>query len=74
MYGNWINEVFMVLLLTHKLYGFYVLRIACRDDHHEYSSFYLAKRCNHANPDEWSQYSSASIVIKTLRDKHPNRC
>jgi len=34
---------------------------------------YLAKRCQRANPDKWSLFCSANVVLKTLRDKHPCR-
>jgi len=50
-----------------------LLRLACRDYYYEYPRDYLAKRCQRANPDEWSFFCSANVVLKTLGDKQPCR-
>jgi len=52
---------------------FRLLRTACRDYHNEYSRDYLSKRCQRADPDEWSKFCTSSLVIKTIRDKNPTR-
>jgi len=52
---------------------FRLLRTACNDHFQQYSKEYLSKRCRRATPDEWVKYCTSSIVIKTIRDKNPNR-
>jgi len=56
-----------------KSLHFRLLRTACHDHYQQYSKEYLSKRCRRATPDEWVRYCSASLVIKTIRDKNPNR-
>jgi len=56
-----------------KSLHFRLLRTACHDHHQQYSKEYLSKRCRRATPDEWVRYCSASLVIKTIRDKNPKR-
>jgi len=50
-----------------------LLRIACQDYYFEYPRDYLAKHCQRANPDKWSFFCSANVLLKTFRDKHPCR-
>jgi len=52
---------------------FRLLRTACRDYYYQHSKEYLSRRCRRATPDEWAKYCTASIVIKTIRDKNPAR-
>jgi len=52
---------------------FRLLRSACHDYYQQYSKDYLSKRCRRATPDEWVRYNTASIVLKIIRDKNPNR-
>jgi len=52
---------------------FRLLRTACNDHFQQHSKEYLFKRCRRATPDEWVKYCTSSIVIKTKRDKNPNR-
>jgi hypothetical protein len=50
---------------------FRLLRTACKDYGYKLSRVELTNRCLRATPLEWSRYTTASVAIKTIRDKQP---
>jgi hypothetical protein len=60
---------------THKakltLLHFRLLRTACKDYRNKIPRADLTTRCLRATPLEWSRCTSASVAIKTIRDKQP---
>ena len=50
---------------------FRLLRTACKDFNQLISRENFTMRCNRATPTEWSKYVTASIAIRTIRDKKP---
>jgi len=50
---------------------FRMLRTAAKDYQLKLTKDELSTRCKRASPMEWAKYSTASVVIKTLRDKQP---
>jgi len=69
----WYDNISSSLKTKFRSLHYRLLRSACRDYYFEYSRDYLARRCQRANPDEWSHFCSANLVLKTLSDKHPSR-
>jgi len=69
----WYDNIKMCYKNKLRSLHFRLLRSACHDYYQQYSRDYLSKRCKRATPDEWSRYCTSSIVIKTIRDKNPNR-
>ncbi len=52
---------------------FRLLRIACKDYNVTFSRDQLTERCLRATPNEWSKYTTASLAMKVVRDKCPQR-
>jgi hypothetical protein len=52
---------------------FRLLRTACKDYWCKIKRPDLTRRCMKATPAEWSRYATASIAIKIIRDKAPQR-
>jgi hypothetical protein len=50
-----------------------ILRIACKDYRSILSRDELSERCQKATPDEWSNYTTASVSMKICRDNQPER-
>jgi len=69
----WYDKIKMSYKNKLRSLHFRLLRSACHDYYQQYSREYLSKRCKRATPDEWARYCTSSIVIKTIRDKNPNR-
>jgi len=69
----WYDNISASLKNKFRSLHYRLLRTACRDYYFEYSLDYLARRCQRANPDEWSHFCSANIVLKTLGDKYPSQ-
>jgi len=52
---------------------FRLLRTACKDYWTKLSRIELTNRCQKATPPEWSKYTTASVAIKVIKTKQPQR-
>ncbi len=50
-----------------------ILRIACKDYGSILSRDELSERCQKATPDEWSNYTTASVSMKIYLQRQPTR-
>ncbi len=72
-YGSsvWLNNCKSISKTKLTSLHFRLLRTACKDYKNRMSRDELTNRCKRATPLEWSRYTSASVAIKTFRDKKP---